>query len=607
MSRRLRSFRWWESSAVDVHDDVRNVVRFLFEQDEDRRISMERAALLYGPGISLGHWSPQASTQLGGLGLNLIKALVHTQASVVVDKPAPRATFLTDGGDFFLQQRARGMAKLAAGVMVASGFDDQARADARLASLMGNAGVKILERDERPIVESVHAWQVLVDKVDAAEGRPQSMFQFAWVDRDRLKTRYPKHAEDLDKAGAGGMDDPWGQDTITDQVVVFEVWRLPSSPRAKDGRHVICTDTCTLVDEHWTDSTFPFAWLEAEKPIGQFWAPGIADEIWPIQLEINLCLLRMREMLHRIAVPRVFVQQGTRINPGPIGNTIGDVFTYVGPREPVFDVARAIAPDLWQWVTFLWDKAFSIRGISELASQGRKPAGLTSGQSLRDYADLSSGRMSDWGKNWQGYYCSAATQEVRLMRRIAQRNPDAAVTYLDRRRRRLERVRWADVSLDEDAYEIQVSAISSLPASGPGRRAQLDEWRNAKVIDDYEYRHLSELPDLEDNLDLQNGPRQVIEEACEEMLYGHGEYLPPEPYDDPKLARRIVTLHLARARCARNVPEERLDNLRRYLDKIDQYEEEATAAASASAGPAPALPPGAGGAPMLPPGVMPAA
>lgn len=583
--RDLTEFRWWDDDHKDKRFEVlTGVVRFLYERDEPRRMRIERSVRLFGPGIQLGNWKPPENNA-GMLALNLVRTLTHTAASNVIDKPPPRPFFVTDGGDYQLQERAEGMSKLASGAIYQADFDGLAEGGSMLTCLTGKTFFKILEYRGRPSIESVNPWQVLVDERDAAEGKPQCLYQISWVDRDVLKARHKDQADDIDDARKGGIDDPWGEDGLSDQVLVMEAWRLPSGEDTGDGRYVCCTDNCTLVDEEWEDETFPFASLDWQKPVGCFWPAGIGDEVWPTQYELNLVVERMRQMLHKIAVPRIYLMNGTKVTPGPINNQIGASFNVQG-QAPIFDIAKAISPEYERWLDYWWVKGFQQLGISEQAAMAMKPAGLDSGKAQLVHADLTSGRLSGWGRRWQACYTEVSRQVVRCLRRIAKKKPGLEVTYLDPQGQSLERIRWAEVSLDEDAYLLQCFPISSLASTPQGRIAQLDAWKKDGTIDLPTYRRLLNMPDLKSQMDLLNGPRDLLEKILTDMLYGSGRYVAPEPYDDLDLARQVASFHLLRAR-SKGAPGKRLALARDFIVEVDRLQ------AAKAPPPLPPAPPGA--------------
>lgn len=584
----VQRFRWWSEEHKDRRHEVAvDVLRFLHEQDEPRRTRLERAVRLYGPGIHLGRWEAGPAPAL-----NLIRTLTRTAASRVTDKPPPRPFFATDGGDYEMQRRAEGMSKLAAGALYHCDFDNLARAAAPLAALAGKVPFKISEEDDRAVVELVDPWRVLVDERDGASGKPRSIMEYSWVDREVLQAKYPDQADEIAKARKAGIDDRWGEDGLSDQVCLIEAWHLPSGKDAGDGRYIRCIDTCTLVDEEWEDPTFPYAWLEWDKPVGTFWGPGIADEMFGIQYELNLAVQRRRELLWKLAAARVYLMNGTKITPGPLTNAMGATY-HVQGQPPIFDITKASSQDINEYTEYWWIKGFQQMGISEQAAMAMKPAGLDSGRSQLIHADLTSGRLSLWDLNVQSCYTETSRQVIRATRRIAERVPGLHIRYLDPQGQSLERVAWEDVDLDEDCYILQCFPVSSLSNSVSGRMAQLDAWKRDGTIDMPTYRRLVNMPDLKGEMDLMNGPRDLYEKTLNAALYAKGLPVPPEPYDDLVTYRQLASFHLLRAR-VRGVSKERLNLVRDLIVQIDDLQERM---ASKAAPPTPEGPPG----PLPPP------
>ena len=415
--------RWWQADPEDLGSRVLAQLRKVHGLDSSRRATLERGARLYGPGLSLGRWQGESQARYGSLSMNVVRALVQTAASSLLQNPPPRPWFLTDGADWETQKRARGMTRLAEGALARVHFDAQARGDALISAALGCAVSKIFERDGAPVVERVMPWQILVDPRDGWDGKPRSMYQVAWVDREVIASRYrggpaPAEGEDpevseevaaalevIEASGSGGLDDDpeRDHDTTVDQIFVGEAWHLPSSEDAGDGRHVIFTDRGVLLDERWEEADFPFAFFRWGAPLTGFWGPSVSDEIWTIQYEINLTVERIRQILHTVAVPRVWVEEMSKVSPSPLGN--------------------------------------------EIAASAMKPGGLDSGKALRIYADLSSGRLNQWSRAWHDYYLSVSRQLVSLMRRIGKKGKAGEVMYVDRETRRLRRGKWSGVAM----------------------------------------------------------------------------------------------------------------------------------------------------------------
>lgn len=616
---REKRWRWWDLDEGDP--DLASVllacVQRVHGADSLRRAELQRAVRLYGPGLGTGRWAGGAA-RFGALSLNLVRVLAGSAVAALLQSAPPRPWYVTDGGDWELQEKAKGMTRLASAALYRCKFDAQARTDAKIAAALGTAVSKILERDGEPTVEQVMPWHLLVDPRDGHDGQPRSLYQLSWVDRDVLRARYLDGPLDdegegddeaqaalrqaIDRAGLGGLDDDEFDDDdpdgTSDRVLVIEAWHLPSGPDAGDGRCLIATDKGVLYDGPWEEPSFPFAFLRWPGRITGFWSPGIADEIWPDQYEINQILERVRQMLHLVAVPRVWLEEGSKVAPGPLDNTIGAELFYRGAK-PVFDVPRAVSPELWQLIEFIWSKSFQKLGISELSATAMKPTGLDSGKALRVYADQTSGRLAEWSLAWQDYYLQVSEQIVSLLRRQSRRGR-GELTYLDHKSKRLERVRWADVAMQPGTYAVECYPVSSLPQTPSGRLQMLDEWLNAGLIDQDQYRRLVDLPDLGAETSLATAPRDALEAAVSACLRGEPESKIRRPNgsrDDLGLWLRLLPRHILRAEL-QGVP---IDRIRRLEDLLVEAESQLAGAQGGGGGAPPAGPAGPAGG-ELPPG-----
>ena len=600
---------WWEAEdREELRASLLRTVQQVWENDGERRRCLERSARLYGPGLGLGRWSGEAG-RFGALSLNVVRALCQTASAKLLESAPPRAQYVTDGADWDTQRRAKGMTRLAAAALYRTSFDEQARGDTLLSAALGTAVSKIYEGpDGEPCVERVFPWELLVDHKDGFDGRPRSLYQIAPVDREVLRARYGLASNDddgadddermalreaIDGAGEAGLDATEAVDSTLDEVIVLEGWHLPSESGADDGRHVIATDAGVLVDEPWEEASFPFAFFRWTRPLTGFWAPGVGDEIWSLQYEINLVLERIRQMLHTVAVPRVWLEEGSAASPGPLTNEIGARHYYRGAK-PLFETARAVAPELWQYLEYLWGKAFALLGISEMAASAMKPAGLDSGKALRVYADLTSGRLRGWSLSWHEYYLQVSEQLVSCLRRGARRG--RSISYLDQETRRLRTVKLSEVALKEGSYAVQCLPVSSLPSTPAARVQVLDEWLNAGLIDLITYKRLLDAPDLQAETALETAPVEAFEASAWAVLYGDddeaAEARRPGKYDDPAVwltrgPRRLLLAQMA------GCPEDRILLFEEMLAEAADLDEQRRSAAMAEAGAMTGGPPGA--------------
>jgi hypothetical protein len=554
----VNGYRWWLEARGDAHNALTSLLSTMRTEQSERRRGLDIARRMFG------NQSAQGTSTFGGLSLNIVKAISCTARADLCKGAAPRPMFVTSGADYALQRQAQQLTKAVAGVFYASKFDKTARSVALHSVVYGDGLVKVFAENERVEIQRIDPREVWVDEEDGSAGDPRSMYHEQQVDRSVLKERHPGHGEDIENAPNVDPDSltTYARRRLSDRVTVIEAWHLPSGPKARDGRHVIAVEGATLLDERWTDDSFPFVRMPWTEPLDGFWAKGVADELRQIQIEINETIQSIRKALKLCAVPRVFLERSSKVLASHLSNEPGEVVYYQG-TAPVFDVARAVSPELVAQLDRLWQRAFQLTGVSEMNASAMKPAGLDSGKALRVYADIASARFSAWGKAFQDFYLEVSAQVVKLMGRLCEKNPRLEVVYHDEKRKRIERIEWANVALEEDAYVLQAFPVSSLPDTPAGRIAFVQEMAEAQWIDPTTAKRLLNFPDLESEMSLDDAPRDILEQLIDRML-GDGVYAAPEPFYDLALCMRVATLHYMKAQ-TQDVPDERLDLLRRFL------------------------------------------
>ena len=175
----------------------------------------------------------------------------------------------------------------------------------------------------------------------------------------------------------------FGNTTLVDQIEVLEAWHLPSGEGATDGRHVICISNATLVDEQWDKGSFPFVFVRWTDPMLGFWGEGVACDIQGMQVEINKLLMKIQRAFHLMSVPRIYVENGSKIRKSFFNNEIGTIIPYTG-QPPVQMTPPSLNREIFDHLERLYNRSFEIAGISQMAATSMKPAGLNSGAALRE-------------------------------------------------------------------------------------------------------------------------------------------------------------------------------------------------------------------------------
>jgi hypothetical protein len=486
--------------------------------------------------------------------------MVGAVASKIAAKNKPKPTFLTEEGNWDLREQAEQLEKFVGGVFYESGLYAELTDCFRDAVIFGTGFIKVFDDGGKVSVERVRPMEVVVDDIEAADGKPRNIYQRKYVDRHVLAHMFAvgEHEDEIRRAIAAAERDPedteYAYDTTADQVLVTEGWHLGEHDDVQ-GRHTMAISGATLLDEEW-DGPFPFAVLRWTKDIEGFFGVGLVEELRGIQTEIN-ALLRDIQRGHHLIKGHWLVLQGSTLAT-QLNNDLAAIVKYTGAK-PDYQAPSIIAPEVYQHLWQLYSKAFEIAGISQLQATSQKPGGLDSGAALRTYNDIQTERFLEVGQAYEEFVVEAARQVVRCAKRIGGgykvRSVDGnSITTID----------WSDVAdIDDQSYVIRVYPTSMLPTTPAGKLAWAQDLIKSGLLPPEDVLDIVDFPDTQAYAKRKNAARTSIMRRLTKMVRS-GESISPEPFDDLKLA---VTLgrdfyH----ECVNDqVDDERLDLVRTWI------------------------------------------
>jgi len=559
--------RWYEEKNGKVSDMLVPLIRFLRQNQSYRHTENLRNVRLYGNldvlGLSSLQYSrPSPSSANHRVTLNVIKSCVDTaQSKIAKNKVKP--TFLTSGGDWSQQKKAKKLDKFILGQFNASNVYTIAQKIFIDAGIFGTGFMKIYNDDGQIACERTVPDELIVDDAEGVYGFPRNLYQSKFVSKDVLLAAYPKYRRQIEALETVSTSaTSFSTNYATEQVVVYEAWHLPSSKSKKDGLHVVCIEGCDLGSEVWEKDYFPFAkFMWSEKPFG-FWGSGISEELTGIQIEINKTLRNIQIAHHLMSAPAVYLEDGSSVSAQHINNEIGRIIKYKGVR-PIQDPQGIMAPEVYAHLENLYRKSFEIVGISQLSAQSQKPSGLNSGKALREFNDIESDRFLVVGQRWENFFMDIAKQMIGCAREIYEDDKDFSVKV--KGKKFLETIKWEEVDMAEDKYIMQVFPTSLLPTSPEGRLQTIQEMIEAGMIDQETGAELLDYPDLERANDLNFASRQVIRDIVDRIT-DEGMFTAPEPYMNLDYAVKYAQLAYNRAKLE-NCPEENLELLRRFMEQ----------------------------------------
>lgn len=567
--------KWWELKGEELSSGVFAVLKYLQQYQGKRTTQLLISTRLYGNtalmglnGLTYSKLASVSNTATTRITYNVCQATVDTVTSKIA-KNKPKPLFLTSGGDYKLQHKAKKLTQFVDGVFYENHAHELGVNAFKKACIWGDGIVHAYVKHGRICYEEVIPTELIVDEIEAFYGEPRSIYRIKNIDRGVLIQCYPEHKDQILEANNAKPDDLGGQPTVSDEIAVCEAWHLPSGPAAEDGKHVITIDKYTLLEEEYNRDYFPFVFMRWSKRLFGFWSQGGVEQIMNLQLEINKLLWVIQRSMHLAGSFKILLENGSKIVKEHLNNDIGSIVNYTGTM-PQYVTPPIVPAEIYQHLQTLKNAAFEQFGISQLSAAAKKPEGLDSGVALREYNDIESDRFMTIGQAYEQFFVDLAQLTVAIAKdEFGNRSYKVKVPD----KKFIDTIDWKDVQMREDEYVLKCYPVSALPNEPAGRLQTIQEMMQAGLIDPETGKRLLDYPDLEAEEGLANAASDYLHEIMDKMVH-EGQYTPPEPYDKLDLARKLALEYYQRGKCS-GLEEDKLDLFRRFLSQLDSLQQAA--------------------------------
>jgi hypothetical protein len=556
-----------------------------------------------GQGIASVLSSNAGSGSVGAITWNVIRSVVQTVASQV-SRSRPRARFVTSGGTPRQKRRAKKLTTFCDGLFSAAKVYEKTQQAFICAGAFDIAGIHVYADGDQVAVDLVRCNEIMIGANDGIDGKPRAMYRRKFIDKGvLLASPFAKGKGNEAKRlaiMAANCVDPTNEGVNTNLVEVYEAWHLPSGPDAEDGWHVIAIEATTgggegtLLVEEFKKSYFPIILFSLDPALSGPYGVSAAATLYPIQMEVNFGLDKIRKGQHLACRPGVWLPIASKVTKAQISSATGSTNYYAGTTPPTFYTPTAFSPEVYAQLERHFEKGFSLYGVNTQVAAGTKEAGTTSAVAIRESLDVQTARFAVLAQRWEALHMEIARQAINVARDIYANSEAMKVSAPGTAL--LESIDWKDVDLAEDEYVIQVYPTSLLPTTPQGRIDRVNElvstgiWspkRGEAALDDL---------DIESAMSGERAAEKVVERMCERMLID-GEYEGPDPTNDLVACLRLGAQYLDEGRLGRlngeDIPEKNIDLLYRFLDDTAALQESLKAQAAPPPGPPGAAPPGA--------------
>lgn len=561
--------RWWLLKKEELPQALAAIVHTLGQADSKRQTQYQISTRLYGNtnlmgsnGLSFSKITSVQNALKDRLSYNIVQSGIDTITAKMA-KNKPRPMFLTSGGDWKLQSRAKKLNKFCDGVFYENKAHFMGIDAFRDGAVLGDGIIHVFDYHNRVRWERVMPSELYVDPVEAFDGNARQMHRVKNVDRQVLIDMFPEKKSKILEANSASADMIATYQNVSDVVTVCESWHLPSGPDAKDGLHVIALENDLLFIEDWTKPYFPFARFQWGKRLYGYWGQGAAEQIQNIQLEINKLLWVKQRSLHLAGTFKVFLENGSKVVSEHLNNDIGAIVHYTGTK-PEYVIPPIVPMEIDTQINWLKQAGYEQLGISMLSAASQKPAGLNSGKALREYNDIESDRFMVIGQLWEQFYLDLARLSIDVIKEIYEREGEYEVKIPGKGF--LQTIDWGDIDLSEDEYVMKMFPVSSLPQEPAGRLQTIQEYVQAGFISPRTAKRLLDFPDLEAVENLENAAEDYLVSVFDKIT-DEGVYTPPDQFDDLALAEQMCLEYIQQGKL-NELEEDKMMMLIKFLTQV---------------------------------------
>jgi len=582
-----QSIRWWALEGKAALDGVWSTVRELRDVGETRLDAYARYIEAYDVELPVQgrKGSPYRLIDEGVLTPNKYRRVLDTiHAKIIRNKVLPQA--VSTGGDYSTRAKAKGFSLFLEGVLATENMDRLADLAVRDSLLCGFAALKVTPEAERVCFERLKPWCLFLREAECNGDLPRRLYYVDDFDRGALADMFPDSEHAImaapmpSQVGTTRLMDTWNPDAVR----VVEAWSLGTPERP--GRHVIAIEGHALLDEEWTEPEFPVAVLRFYAPPVGFFPVPVAKLLLPIQRELEFTAARLQRAFRIMSSAHFVVAPGVEFSTEQMTNEIGTVWR-ANPGQIQPFVPPAASPDLYRYFTDLGPMMTEMSGASAMSVANQKPGGVTSGIALQTLDDVEAEGFLAMHRAFADWHVQIARLAIRACAVVAEETPSFAVRVMGKGR--AQTIRWRDVAMDDDEYEIRVMPTSQFARDFAARIDQAEKLLQLGALTVPQFREVLDLPDLQAETDLDLSDLQIIDRNIEAILVRQIPII-AEPFDNLALImqRGVKAYNLARLNDADPVA---LELLRRYIQSAQDLQ------AAAAPPPAPMAAPGPEGLP----------
>lgn len=420
----------------------------------------------------------------------------------------------------------------------------------------------------------------MVDRLEAKNGKPRSAFVKDHVDKYKLAHDYGQDVRNgygtaaerakfiLDCTVNDDVDMALGCRTKCAMVTVREAWHTPSSPGAKDGRHVIWIKGCTLVDEPWTWTRLgPFTVIRYGVRLSGFYGDSAVRRLAPTQKNFDKLNRKIDEAQDIMGVPRILSGKNNGLSLAHIDDVPGGVIECDDINRVRDWNATAVSPELYQERGDCARKMRSLLGVSDFEVQNQLPQSMReiSGPAMERWVDSGTARHAIFHGELERAMMDLAHLSMDYAAELQKEGKDLCVVAPGASKSSVELLKFSEVVVDRKRMKLRVQPMSEMPQTMAGKIDAFSKLRENGDIDKQTYLKMLEVPDIAGTTDFLGSDEEIILKNLYFMVK-KGTYIPPLQYDNLDLIVPLTTAFINHYRLREDCDQEKVGMLGQYIE-----------------------------------------
>ena len=455
------------------------------------------------------------------LGFNLLRDLVDGMAARVCRQMSCKV--VTTGGDSALRMQSARMSRLLDGLNDKNKMREVGERqfiDACTTRGFGGGKVSFDAVGEELKYERLDPFSIFFRR---SEGdNPRSIFTQTAVPREYLQDTYPSKADMIQKIPTErrpvivGVEEAGAQSE--DTVFVNEGWKLARGD--KPGKWAMTCGQIVLENEPYK---YDFHQVVLFRVFPEFTGAG-GVSLSRLGAPYHRWLNQLVHIAHdsfRGNVPRIVRNAHTTVNEGGFSDTPFAETIWEGQQEPTIVPGNVVSEQVLNFMPTVRHMAHVDTGVNEALSTGQKPAGVNSGEALREYrSEFADARLNGPNERWAQLHADVGKGYIGIG---ADHFKNKAVIVRAVGSKMLMEIKWNEVDFRKNAYTVEFDVSSGLSQTVAGKYQDVGDMQDRGTVDAVQALLMLKdtVPDIAAYADRITAPRRLAEKQIEDALDGN--------------------------------------------------------------------------------------